>query len=82
MGAHVAQNIQHRLAGRVGHLAGRGAGIVTGMAAADDQGSCLTAFRTLFPERLMEGLASRMRAAPQPLLSPMVILTGLYRKAV
>lgn len=39
------------------------------------------AFRALFTQRLMEGLARRMRAAPQPLLSPMVILAGLYRKA-
>lgn len=39
------------------------------------------AFRTRFTEQLMAGLARRMRAAPQPLLSPMVILSGLYRKA-
>ncbi|UJX44671.1 hypothetical protein [Xanthobacter sp. YC-JY1] len=45
-------------------------------------GTCDAAFRALFAERLMEGLGTRMRAAPQPLLSHMVILTGLYRKAV
>lgn len=39
------------------------------------------AFRDAFTNRLMDGLGKRMRAAPQPLLSPMVILTGLYRKA-
>lgn len=39
------------------------------------------AFRAAFTDRLMAGLERRMRAAPQPLLSPMVILTGLYRKA-
>ncbi|MFG1188012.1 hypothetical protein [Xanthobacter aminoxidans] len=39
------------------------------------------AFREAFTAGLMEALGRRMRAAPQPLLSPMVILTGLYRKA-
>lgn len=39
------------------------------------------AFRDAFTVRLLEGLGKRMRAAPQPLLSPMVILASLFRKA-